>query len=342
MNEIERRRLPNDSIRRSFATRWDSVMRLLVGLTAGLTLAPAAVADVTKTTHVYKTVGSLEIKADVYRTESVEAGLRPVVVWIHGGAMINGHREGLFAPIQNRLLERGCVVVSIDYRLAPETKLPELAADVEDAFRWIRRDGPKLFAGDPARVAVFGGSAGGYLTMVAGYRVEPRVRALVALWGYGDLVGPWVGPSPHARHAKATYSAEQAATLVGGPPVADSRERKGDGGAYYQFVRRSGTWAESLTGWSPKNEAEKFHPFMPVKNVTPQYPPTLLIHGEADTDVPFEQSKLMEAEFKRHSVEHRLIAFPDAEHGLPGVDKTKLDEAYEAAAEFLLKHLSSP
>jgi acetyl esterase/lipase len=312
---------------------------LLAGLAAAFAPGSVTEAEVMKTTHVYKQVGTLEIKADVYREQSVEAGLRPVVVWIHGGGMINGHREGLFAPIQSRLLAAGAIVVSIDYRLGPETKMAEYLTDIDDAFRWVRAEGPKLFGGDPARVAVFGGSAGGYLSMVAGYRVEPRVRAIVSLWGYGDLVGPWVGPSPHDRHAKLPFTAEQAAQLAGGPPVADSRERKGDGGAFYQYVRRTGTWMNALSGIDPKAEPQKLAPFMPTKNVTSQYPPTLLIHGEADTDVPFEQSELMAAEFKRHGVEHRLIAFPGGEHGLPGVERAKLDEAYGAAAEFLLKHL---
>jgi acetyl esterase/lipase len=296
-------------------------------------------ADVMKTTYVYKKIGTLEIKADVYREAKVEAGLRPVVVWIHGGGMINGHREGLFAPIQSRLLAAGAIVVSIDYRLGPETKLAEYVTDIDDAFRWVRAEGPKLFGGDPSRTAVFGGSAGGYLALSAGYRVEPRVRAIVSLWGYGGLTGEWTDPSPHERHAKAPFTAEQAEKVFSGPAVADSRERKGDGGAFYQYVRRRGTWVNALSGIDPRFHPDKLEPFMPVKNVTSKYPPTLLIHGEADTDVPFEQSQMMAEQFKKHGVEHRLIAFPGAEHGLPGVEQAKLDEAYGAAAEFLLKHL---
>ena len=55
--------------------------------------------------------------------------------------------------------------------------------------------------GSTSSVAVSGGSAGGYLTLVTGYRVKPWPKALVAFWGYGDLVGPWYSePSPHPRH----------------------------------------------------------------------------------------------------------------------------------------------
>jgi dipeptidyl aminopeptidase/acylaminoacyl peptidase len=78
---------------------------------------------------------------------------------------------------------------------------------------------------------------------------------------------------------------------------------------------------------------------MPVRNVTPNYPPTLLIHGETDTDVPHEQSVLMAAELKKNRVEHRLLSIADGEHGLAGVDTTVTAETYAAAVEFLGRHL---
>src|SRR3979411_1194437 len=73
-------------------------------------------------THTYKTAGGCEIKADVYGAGGTAR--LPVVIWIHGGALISGSRKGLSARFHTGLLEQGFVVVSIDYRLAPETKLP--------------------------------------------------------------------------------------------------------------------------------------------------------------------------------------------------------------------------
>ena len=134
-------------------------------------------------------------------------------------------------------------------------------------------------------------------------------------------------------------SREKALEQVKGAPVADSRDRKGDGGAFYLYCRQTGAWPKAVTGWDPGKEAEKFAPFMPLKNVTRDYPPTLLIHGEDDTDVPYAQSQLMAAELKRKGVEHRLISIPKAEHGLQGGDKNKIDDAYDAAFAFLREHL---
>jgi len=287
-----------------------------------------------RTTYIYKTVGEVKIKADVYRPGGASA--RPVVVWIHGGALIMGHREGISAPVKKWAQEAGYVLVSIDYRLAPETPLPEIIHDVEDAFAWVRREGPRLFAADAKKIAVAGGSAGGYLTLTAGYRVKPRPAALLSLWGYGDLIGDWYSaPSPHERHHRIKMSREEAYRQVSGPPLSDARERKGDGGAFYQYCRQHGTWPQAVSGWDPRREAGKFTPYMPVKNVTRDYPATVMIHGTKDTDVPHEQSVLMAIEFARHGVRHELISVPGAEHGLPGGDPKLVEAAYRKAFAFM-------
>ena len=298
----------------------------------------ALAAEPNKTTHTFKQVGDLAIKADVYRHSA--SGVRPVVVWLHGGALINGHRESVPRWLATACSERDYTLVSFDYRLAPETQLPEIIRDVEDGFTWIKEKGPALFQADPKRIAVVGGSAGGYLTLVTGYRAQPRPIALVALWGYGDLVGPWYSePSPHARHQQTKLTAAEALRQVSGPPVSDSRERKGDGGAFYQHCRQQGSWPKSVSGWDPKKEAEKFNPYMPVKNVSKDYPPTLLIHGDADTDVPYEQSTLIAEQFTKHGVPHQLITVAKAEHGLAGADQETIDKTWQQAVEFLSKCL---
>ena len=274
---------------------------------AGLaSVAPLFAADQPKVrmqTFVYKKAGSLEIKADVHRADDTES--RPVLVWIHGGALIMGHREGIDGRLKRMAVDVGYVLVSLDYRLAPETKMPGIIEDLEDAFKWVREQGPKLFAADARRIAVAGGSAGGYMTLTAGFRVKPRPTVLLSFWGYGDLVGDWYSrPSPHPRHQQVKMTREQALAQVSGPPIADSRDRKGDGGAFYQHCRQHGIWPKEVSGWDPHTETEKFVPYMPARNVTKDYPPTVLVHGTKDTDVPYEQSTLMAAELKKHGVEH--------------------------------------
>jgi acetyl esterase/lipase len=290
-------------------------------------------------THTYKTVGDLAIKLDVYRPHDEHTGA--AVVWIHGGALIGGNRSDIDRRVRKHTLEAGHVLISLDYRLAPETPLPEIVHDVEDAFDWIRRNGPRLLKIDPARIAVAGGSAGGYLTLTSGFRVRPRPAVLLSLYGYGDLIGDWYStPSPHPRHHHSKLTREEAFRQVSGPAISDSRDRKGDGGSFYEYCRQTGTWPTAVSGWDPSKEPERFHPFMPVKNVTAEYPPTVLIHGTSDTDVPYEQSVLMAAQLKQHKVPHELISIPNGEQGLRGGDPELNDAAYAKAFSIVDERLT--
>lgn len=74
-----------------------------------------------KVTYVYKMVHDCKIQADVYRCPGEER--RPAILWLHGGALIFGNRSMLPGEQMELYLAAGYTVISIDYRLAPETKL---------------------------------------------------------------------------------------------------------------------------------------------------------------------------------------------------------------------------
>jgi len=293
-----------------------------------------------KTTYVYKQVNDLKIKADVLQVEDNTA--RPVVVWIHGGALMTGGRDTVPNWAKKSLFNSGYDIITIDYRLAPETKLPEIIADLEDAFKWIHKEGPELLGIDTSRIAVVGGSAGGYLALTAGYRVNPRPTVIVSQWGYGDLIGPWqLEPSTHPRHNQGRAMEEedfQAITKM--PPVANAGDRiEGNVWAFYNVCRQKGLWPLMASGWDPHQEPEKFHPYMPLKNVTPEFPPTLMMHGQDDTDVPHEQSELMEQEFIKHNVPYEFFSVEGAEHGLQPGPWDKIREAQALLIEFIDKYM---
>ena len=84
---------------------------------------------------------------------------------------------------------------------------------------------------------------------------------------------------------------------------------------------------------------ELFHPFMAEENVTPDYPPTMMIHGDEDTDVPYECSTAMAAVFAKHGVPHELITIEGGEHGFGGAkDPAQIDAAYDRARSFMAQH----
>lgn len=318
--------------------------RVLVGLVLVISITPsllvASDSKMKKTTIAYREVDGHKILADVYRPQG--DAVCPVVVWIHGGALILGHREGVNSQVRSLVEEQGCALVSIDYRLAPETKLPGLISDIEAAFDWLANDGAIQFHLDPTRIVVIGGSAGGYLTLITGYRVRPQPAALVAFYGYGDLTGDWYStPSPHARHNGQKITREEATRQTDGAVISDARKRKGDGLKIYLHYRQNGVWPEEVSGFDRAAIAEKIAPFEPVQNVTADFPPTLLIHGTDDTDVPFEQSILMVRQFEQHAVPFILKAIDNAEHGLGGGEPRQVENAWKTMRTFVVKHLTS-
>jgi acetyl esterase/lipase len=174
-----------------------------------------------RATHAFKVIDGREVRADVIGARPL-AG-KPAVVWIHGGGLIFGSRTvSPREPFVRALLERDFVVVSLDHRLAPETKLPDIVDDVRDAWRWLNEVGPDRFGIDPERMAVGGGSAGAYLSLMGGYLLEPRPRAIASFWGYGDITAPWEAePSSHYRQQYDLVTREEALASLAGPAVAD-------------------------------------------------------------------------------------------------------------------------
>ncbi|MCW5982347.1 MAG: alpha/beta hydrolase [Bryobacteraceae bacterium] len=295
-------------------------------------LASQAATKPAPKTYTYKTAGPCEIKADVY---GAEGGVRkPVLMWVHGGALIMGDRRGIPAQFLTSLLDAGFAVVSIDYRLAPETKLPEIIADLKDACAWVRTKGPSLFNADGGRLTVSGGSAGGYLTLMSGFHAAPPPRALVSFWGYGDIIGPWYSRPDEFYNRQPAVPKEKAYAAVGSAPLAEPPE-KNERGTFYLYCRQQGIWPQQVAGRDPFRDAAWFKMYCPVRNVTPAYPPTLLIHGTRDTDVPYEQSVMMARELEKNKVKHELITVPDGGHGFRDVDPALVTRIYAQAVAFL-------
>lgn len=93
-------------------------------------------ADAPVRTYVHRTVAHLGIRADVYL--SADDWVRPVAVRVDGGALIMGRRENLSLRLRDQLIQGGFVAVSIDYRLATDTKLPTILEDLGYIRAWRR------------------------------------------------------------------------------------------------------------------------------------------------------------------------------------------------------------
>lgn len=138
---------------------------------------------------------------DTYRPAKVKSGTRlPILVMFFGGGWING-RPGHFTPLAQAIAHRGYVTVVPNYRLSGEARFPAAVHDCKAAVRWARKNA-RMLKGDPDKIAVTGGSAGGHL---AGFvaatngiaefegsgdhrEISSEVQALVVMCGPMDFL----------------------------------------------------------------------------------------------------------------------------------------------------------
>ena len=120
--------------------------------------------DVVESRSVPGPAGDIPVR--VYRPAAAPLGdPRPILVWFHGGGWVIGDLDTADVTCRALANATGAIVVSVDYRLAPEHRFPAAVDDCVAALEWVIAHGDEL-GGDPSRIAVGGDSAGGNLAAV--------------------------------------------------------------------------------------------------------------------------------------------------------------------------------
>ncbi len=113
----------------------------------------------------------------------------PVLLYFHGGGWVLGDIEASDPLCRTLANNTGCIIISVDYRLAPEHPFPAAVDDAYYATQWVAANSAG-FGGDPSRIAVCGDSAGGNLTAVvcqiARDRGEPVIRFQLLIYPATD------------------------------------------------------------------------------------------------------------------------------------------------------------
>jgi acetyl esterase/lipase len=103
--------------------------------------------------------GAPDVRVYVINARSSQPA-RPAILHMHGGGFVLGNAKAGIANLQAIAQALACVIVTVDYRIAPETKFPASLEDNYAALRWLHRKAPEMGV-DPSRIAVMGESAGG-------------------------------------------------------------------------------------------------------------------------------------------------------------------------------------
>lgn len=237
-------------------------------------------------------------KLDIYLPDQGD-GPFPVIISIHGGAFMMGDKEDLQLRPMLRGLKRGYAVASINYRLSGEALFPANINDVKAAIRWIKANAAK-YKLNPQKIALWGGSAGGNLSALAGTSGDVKELEDLNL-GNADqssrvqAVVDWFGPTNFL------LMDEQLKETGNGKPdhsKANSPESR-------------------LFGQSITEIPDKVKLANPETFISKDDPPFLIMHGSKDQLVPTQQSiqfaEKLEKVLGKDKV--NLVLLPGVHHG---------------------------
>ena len=239
---------------------------LVLAQRRGSTEAPKVPEGVTVYRDVaYVTDGHERQKLDLYVPDTGEN--LPLIIWVHGGAWRGGDKTNY---IRMEYLKAGYAGASLNYRLSQHAVFPAQIEDVKAAVRWLRANA-ETYRLDPNRFAAWGSSAGGHLVAMLGttgdiaefevgenLKVSSRIQAVVDYFGPTDFLQMDAQSLPDGLVHDAPDSPES--QLVGGP-IQEHKDR----------VSRAN----------------------PITYVSKDDSPFLIIHGDRDKLVPYQQSVLL-------------------------------------------------
>jgi acetyl esterase/lipase len=284
-------------------------------------------------TFTYKSYGSVPVKLDLYLPESQSHAPAPVLLWFHGGGLLQGSRANVAPHMLHGVNKYGYSLISADYRLAPQVSVAEILTDVQDCLKFIRNNitahvSPALL--DTSRIAVSGSSAGGYLALLAGLYAEAKPKVILAIYPITNPLGRFfTNPQPHPdgyidRSVIAPFLDRnvEAMTATDGT----SKRQK-----MYHYMMQEAILADLL---DVKTGDDKFI----IKNAirkAGKFVPCFIVHGNADRFVGVEQADEVVEALKDIGADCEYERLSGLDHLFDRDDKVQMENLYAFMAKYI-------
>ncbi len=256
-------------------------------------------------------------RLDVWRLSTTPSNA-PIIFYVHGGAWIFGDKREQGRPMLHEFVSRGWIAVALNYRLAPKHQWPAQIEDVTRGLGWLKQAARGL-GGDPDRIVVAGGSAGGQLAALVTLCADDEtwrpegfthvtdwsVRGCISLYGVLEMTGDDVAWDGHGDKLR-----ELLADTVVGVPVAEHEDL--------------------------------YRAMSPVERITPDAPPFLVVHGGNDTMVDVHVARYFVERFRQ--VAHAPIYYveiPFTQHAFDVTASPRTSATVRAAVAFA-EHVTAP
>ncbi len=213
-------------------------------------------------------------------------------------------------------LRQGHTIIAVSHLSQPEATIMEIVDDVHRAVRFVRHHA-KEYGVDPQRLGVIGGSSGGHLGLM-----------LATCGGPGNPASN----DPIDRESSAVQAATVFYPVTDLINLGDSTQNLHDGGPPKSFRNSFGPHGTDLAAWQVIGRDVS-----PIFHVTPRLPPNFIIHGDADTLVPLDQSQRFQKRAAEVGRKVEILVRPGKAHGW----YTILWDAH-LFADWMTEHLTPP
>jgi acetyl esterase/lipase len=261
---------------------------------------------------IYGRKFGVALTMDVF-TPKKDANGAAVVLVVSGGWVSDNEalNKILVESFVAEPVKRGYTVFAVHHGSQPKFTIPETVADIHRAARYIRHHA-KEFNINPDRIGITGASAGGHLSLMLGMagaegdpaaedpvdRASSRVQAVACLFPPTDFLN---------YGGEEKYAFDEGGLLMFLRGALDEREFNP---RTFRLERIADEKAQDLA-----------RQVSPISHVTPDDPPTLIVHGDADKLVPIQQAEVMVAKLKAAGVTAELVSREGRGHDFTDVDK---------------------